>query len=101
MVPSRSTESRKDPTRIPQGFHKAPQGSTRVPEMFCKVPWLALCPGGKQCVVRPPSEKPSDFLRAQKIAFSHGRNTKQNRNQLFLAHESIITMTFMAQRYMR
>ena len=33
------------------------------------------------CVVRPSSEKPSNQDR-----FAHGRNTKQNRNQWFLAH---------------
>ena len=30
-----------------------------------------VCPGGKQCVVRPPSEKPSDFL-GLKIAWLLG-----------------------------
>ena len=37
--------------RILQEFHKAPQGSTRVPEMFCKVPWFAL----REAVCRAPA----------------------------------------------
>ena len=71
--------------RILQGFHKAPQGSTRlVPEMFCKVPWFAL-------VVRPPSEKPSVFLGLRR------RITKQKRSQWFLAHVHSVVTCSLAQ----
>ena len=39
--------------RIPQGFHKAPQ-------RFQKCSASVVCPGKKQCGVRPRSEKPSE-----------------------------------------
>ena len=54
-----STKLCKDSTHVPQGPTMLHQG----------------------CVVRPWSEKQSDQDR-----FAHGRNTKHNRNQWFLAH---------------
>ena len=65
-----STKLCKDSTRVPQGSTMLHQG----------------------CVVRPSSEKPSDQDR-----FAHGRNTKQNRNQWFLAHFHCFVTCSLAQ----
>ena len=71
--------------RVPQDSARAvgpdvSQGSTKLCEDSTRVPQgsTMLHQG---CVVRPSSEKPSD-----QDGFAHGRNTKQNRNQWFLAH---------------
>ena len=39
--PPRTTPEPR-PSMMVQGSARGPQGSTRVPEMFCKVPWFAL-----------------------------------------------------------
>ena len=65
-----STKLCKDSTRVPQGSTMLQQG----------------------CVVRPSSEKPSAQDR-----FAHGRNTKQNRNQWFLAHFHCFVTCSLAQ----
>ena len=65
-----STKLCKDSTRVPQGSTMLHQG----------------------CVARPSSEKPSDQDR-----FAHGRNTKQNRNQWFLAHFHCFVTCSLAQ----
>ena len=65
-----STKLCKDSTRVPQGSTLLHQG----------------------CVVRPSSEKPSDQDR-----FAHGRNTKQNPNQWFLAHFHCFVTCSLAQ----
>ena len=65
-----STKLCKDSTRVPQGSTMLHQG----------------------CVVRPSSEKPSDQDR-----FAHGRNTKQHRNQWFLAHFHCFVTCSLAQ----
>ena len=57
-------------------FHRVPQSSASFPHGFHKAPMLH-----QECVMRPSSGKPSDQDR-----FAHRRNTKQNRNQWFLAH---------------
>ena len=41
--------------RIPQGFQKAPQCSTKGSQNVLQ--GSVVCPGEKQCVVRPSSEK--------------------------------------------
>ena len=59
-----------------------------------------VCPGGKQCVVRPPSEKPwSSKLRAQKITcLMGGRNTKQNRNQWFQQTFTVLSLAHLLRQ---
>ena len=65
-------------------FHRVPKDSTRVPQGSTML--------HQGCVVRPSSEKPSDQDR-----FAHGRNTKQNRNQWFLAHFHCFVTCSLAQ----
>ena len=65
-----STKLCKDSTQVPQGSTMLHEG----------------------CVGRPSSEKPSDQDR-----FSHGRNSKQNRNQWLLAHFHCFVTCSLAQ----
>ena len=64
-------------TKLCKDSKRVPQGSTMLHQA---------------CVVRPSSEKPSDQDR-----FAHGRNTKQNRNQWFLAHFHCFVTCSLAQ----
>ena len=80
-------------TRVPQGcvalrFHRVPQSSARIAGSTR----LHNAPPRVPSVVRPSSEKPSDQDR-----FAHGRNTKQNRNQWFLAHFHCFVTCSLAQ----
>ena len=109
-------------TRVPPGFHQVLQGrgglgwfevrfhegSTRVPPISSRAAGLrkvlrfhkalqGFHTGSTRlhqgCVVRPSSEKPSNQDR-----FAHGRNTKQNRNQWFLAHFHCFVTCSLAKR---
>ena len=72
-----------------EGF-RVPQDSARAVGPEVSQGSSARIPHG--CVVRPSSEKPSDQDR-----FAHGRNTKQNRNQWFLAHFHCFVTGSLAQ----
>ena len=76
--------------RVPPGFHL--RGGPRWFEVHNK------SSARKQCVVRAPSEKPSEQqIDGSEDRFAHGRNTKQNRNQWFSARFHCFESCSLAQ----